>query len=149
MSAAADPLACPPATPEADLPAGGQVFWADGKGPWDGFFDSCDELREWCIDGDHEPPATVWRCEKSFLRLDGAEILASAIECQEMHDGFEDQVPAALEQELAAFCDAWSERLAKTGTFSWQITGETVALDPRKWAQALERAAGLSDEGLP
>jgi hypothetical protein len=119
----------------------GWVYCVDDRGPQDGFFESCNALREWCFDHDQEPPARVWACNAVGLFIDADWIVENA--CEEHHEEACEQISAGAMKALQDFLDAWC---AECGVESWRPTAKAVILDPAEWeALKAERAEEVGD----
>jgi hypothetical protein len=127
------------AIPEAEHDGG--VYCSDDRGPDEGFFHSTDDLHEWCLENEQEPPARVWACETVGLSIDASRIVENA--CEEHGEEAFDQISDEAIQGLQAALDTWC---AAQGVESWRPTDKAVVLDPTAWeALKAERAEGGND----
>lgn len=101
----------------------GPVYWRDGKGYDEGYFETLDDLREWCDEADEPVPAEVWGCSRRRFKLPHAdELVESAAE--DHHEGVLDQVGDT--EELEAAIRKWNDEQTAE---SWEPSDIRVVLD--------------------
>lgn len=123
--------------PEAEH--AGWIEWSDGAAHNDGFFESADELRAWCVDEGRDPPARVWACESHSFGLNADHIIESELESGEYHEGAGGAIGAGDIKELQTLLDVWVRSVTVPET--WTPIKTAVALDPTCWTDTLREAA--------
>ena len=95
----------------------GPVYWEGQAGDWgEGYFSSIESLLDACERDELDVPAYAWACCPHDLHLNGDDIISSAMEQQEMHEGAEDSIGADARSTLQQFLDNWCEQHTVT---SW------------------------------
>lgn len=111
------------AVPESEYE--GMIYCSEGYGPQDGYFVDGDELRDYCLDNDREPPSRVWACHKVPLRIMAEHAIEGALD--DHHDGASDEISEADEDRLQKLLDEWCDSV---GVVSWQAErNKAVILD--------------------
>lgn len=101
----------------------GPVWW-DTYGPQDGFFESTEDLREWCEQEDVDLPVWVHATERIELRLDAERIVDHEVEQHNHHEGAFDMCDIA---GLQILLDEWAK---KQGVVSYtEDSSRAVILD--------------------
>ncbi len=89
----------------------GFVYWenhqGDAVGGEDGFFTSASAVDDYCARKGVDRPAWVWACYGRHVTLDAKDILSSALEQDEVHEGaeFGKAATEALETAIATWND--------------------------------------------
>lgn len=122
----------------------GWVYWNDQC------FESCQHLRDWCLQNARTPPRVAIACDRESLRFDACELVRSELEALEADEDAFDRVSDEKLAELQAFLDVWAD---EAGVHWWR-GGEKVGvrLDPALWTKTQEdharsRAAVVQADG--
>lgn len=101
----------------------GWVSWAKHGDDGDGFFESINELRSYCVNNKLVVPEYVWACIPEPFKLNADWILNQALE--EHHDGARGEISKVEEERLQAFLDEWA---AAQEIVSWHEDRTRVVL---------------------
>jgi hypothetical protein len=141
----AERIAAATAVPETQH--AGWVYWPGGEAHNEGYFGSADELREWCMENDREPPARVWACEPRGLSLEADRVISGALEGGEHHESAGDWIGEGGEAALQTLLDAWVQTYAPDLKTHFP-TSTAVELDTDAWIELLaSEAPGDSEVG--
>lgn len=109
------------------------VCW-ESYGPGEGYFPSCDDLRQWCLENERPPPARAHGTITRGMALDAAEILQANLECAESDENAYDRIDEIGVSNLQAYLDTWCDEF---GPEWYEFDGDTeVELDPTEWERA-------------
>lgn len=86
------------------------VFW-DSRGYHGGYFESIDEVLDFCEDNDNATPPFVWAALPTDFHIDADDIIESALERQAHYEGAASLISEEARKNLQAYLNVWSGEL--------------------------------------
>lgn len=105
---------------------GGMVYWEEDSN----FYDDLESATDECEEEEDQYVQTYWECDSYHLILDAHDIVESALERQEHHEGAWDSVNGV--DELKKFLDEWNDTYGKKVTTWVADEKRLIVLDDSK-----------------